>query len=132
MFNKPAPVTQAGWGIILIKMKLSLKNRLIIQSILPQKGSFFQLMVAEQISKSVSVDVKEMEYYGIESIPEEQGGGLRWDIEKDKKKQKDCELGKEHIKMIKEILEKKSEENDLTQETFELAKVIYEAAEKLD
>lgn len=99
-------------------MKLKLKDRLVILSILPQKASFNDQLIAEEIRKKVKVEADEAKALDIQ---EDEKKGLFWDEKKDK--EKEFEFNDPEKNVIKQILIGLDGSKEVTQDMINIYKL---------
>lgn len=97
-------------------MKLALKERITINSILPQEGDFSTMTIKQDIIGKTSITQEEIKKF--EVVSDEVG--TRWNSEKDKGKE--IAFTDLETKLIKESLEKLDKESKLTDESFSVYK----------
>ncbi len=89
-------------------MKLSVKERLVILSILPQEGSRLTWKVQKKLEDDLGFSEEELKLYKFETL---ENGNVRWD---DKAEQeKEIEIGEKANDIIVLALSKLNEQNKL-------------------
>ena len=99
-------------------MKLSLKNRLLLDAMLPKEGKFETLIVISDIRKKITITQKEVVDFEIKSLD---SGGIGWN-EKGIKAELDVEFSEIESSEIAKVLKKKSEDEKLSMDDVELYK----------
>ena len=93
-------------------MKLDVRERLILLSVLPQEGNFITLKVVRKLREGLSFNEEEIKQYKF--VQEDQR--VTWD---DKAEQsKEIELGEKAMDIISEALKKLNEDKKLKDEHF--------------
>lgn len=89
-------------------MKLNIKNRLILLQILPSKGNLSDMVEVMELAKKLKLsdEEKELINYKIDD-----SNNFYWDPDKDF--EKDFELNSDKIKILKDIINKLDEENNI-------------------
>ena len=95
-------------------MKLDVRERLVLLSVLPQEGNFITLKVVRKLREGLSFSEEELKQYNFV-----QGEGtVTWD---DKVEQsKEIEIGEKAMDIIKEALKKLNEDKKLKDEHFSI------------
>ena len=91
-------------------MKLNVKERLVLLTLLPAEGNFLTLKVVRKLRESLSFSEEELEAYKFV----ETNGRTTWN-ETDRPP-KDVQIGKEGRKLIKKALGKLDKEEKLTED----------------
>lgn len=99
-------------------MKLSLKNRLILEAILPKEGKFETLIVVQDIRKKITITQEEIVGFEIKSTD---NGAISWN-EKWVKSEVDIEFSEIETSEISKALKKKSDDEKLNIDDIELYK----------
>ena len=95
-------------------MKLSVKDRLVLLGVLPEKGDFVTLKVVMELRMELGLSAEE-----IETIELKQDGALtRWNIEKDPNKE--FKLSKTAVGIIEMTLKQLDAEKKLTSDHLSL------------
>jgi len=93
-------------------MKLDVRERLVLLSVLPQEGNFITLKVVRKLREGLSFNEEELKQYNF--VQEDQR--VTWD---DKVEQsKEIEIGEKAMDIIKEALKKLNEDKKLKDEHF--------------
>ena len=93
-------------------MELSVRERLVLLSVLPQEGNFITLKVVRQLREALSFSEEELKQY--QFVQSE--GRVTWD---DKAEQvKEIEIGEKAMDIISEALKKLNEDKKLKDEHF--------------
>ena len=93
-------------------MKLDVRERLVLLSVLPQEGNFITLKVVRKLREGLSFSEEELKQYKF--VQEDQR--VTWD---DKAEQvKEIEIGEKAMDIIKEALKKLNEDKKLKDEHF--------------
>ena len=106
-----------------VKIKLGVKDRLMIAQILPQEGDLTAQRVMRDIIEKTELNQGEMKQVGMESL---EGGGIKWDDKKEKQfgpkniKFTDAEIG-----LLKDEIKKLNEKKKITRDTFLLCERIH-------
>ncbi len=98
-------------------MKLGIKDRIILPTILPKEGNFTTLVVKADLLDKIKITQEEIKEFEIES----QADSIKWNPEKDKKKE--FELTELEINLVKDCLKKLDETGKLNDDTFNLFKL---------
>lgn len=97
-------------------MKLNLKDRLLIQGILPAEGNFTTLVIKSDLLEKVKVTQEEITELEIET----KDNVVKWNLEKDIEKEFD--LTELELNLIKDSLKKLDDGGKLNDDTFILYK----------
>lgn len=100
-------------------MTLSLRDRLILPSILPTEGSFTKIVIKNDILDKVKITQEEITEFEIKS--NEENNSVNWN--QTKEKPLDVSFSGLESNLIKECLENLSNEEKLNDETFSLYKL---------
>lgn len=100
-------------------MKLSLKNRLLLEVMLPKEGKFETLIVVSDIRKKIAITQKEIVEFEIKSLD---SGGITWN-HMWVKSEIDIEFSEIEISEIAKTLKKKSDDEKLLVDDIELYKM---------
>ena len=99
-------------------MKLSLKNRLILEAILPKEGKFETLIVVQDIRKKITITQEEIVGFEIKSTD---NGAISWN-EKGVKSEVDTEYSEVETSETAKASTKKSDDEKLNIDDIELYK----------
>ena len=105
-----------------MKVKLSIGERLIVPGVLPQKGSFEDILVKDDFVKKIRFTQEELEKYEIK----QDGQGLKWN---DPKVRFEYELTELEEALIKKQLTEMSNKKELGQEHISLYKKLVSKTE---
>lgn len=95
-------------------MKLDVRERLVLLSVLPQEGNFITLKVLRKLKEVLSFSEEEIKQYNFVQNEDK----VTWD---DKAEQsKEIEIGEKAIDIIKEALKKLDEQKKLRDEHFSI------------
>ena len=103
-------------------MILTIKDRLLIPSILPDCGNIVTMLIAQSITAKTKVSVSEIEKYGIKS----ENGRILW-ISNIPDEGLDVEFEKSEISLMKEGIQKLDENKNVTLDILGLCLKIKEA-----
>ncbi len=103
-------------------MKLSIKERITLLGILPQRGDFVTLSVKFDISRKVAITQDEMKEIEMVSENTPDGNILRWNQEKEVKKE--VEFTESEKSVILDSLKNLDSSKSLNDDTFQLYKMI--------
>jgi len=106
-------------------MKFSVKDRLLISNLFPQKASLTDQILVKDITAKIAITQKEMTAYGLKSSPD---GQIRWDA--DKEKAKNVDFTEAELELLKRQVEEKDKSNEITQEVVDLCIKIKNAEAK--
>jgi len=95
-----------------MKVKLTVKQRINLQSILPAQGDFLTVKMVRVLRESLSFTQKEHESLKLVHHP---NGSVEWDDKADKKCIKEFEIPETIISIIKETLEKLNASKQITE-----------------
>jgi len=104
-------------------MKLNVKQRMLIQAMMPEKGAYSDMMFREQIIDELKFSKEDVEYFGLKPHPENPDV-IIWDLEKDSKKQKDCKLIAQHWEYLNKVILKLDEKEEISIDLFPIVKII--------
>ena len=102
-----------------MKKSLSVKDRLVLDMLMPKQGSAFDLVVSRNFSKRIEFGADEQEALNLRM----EDGQLKWDSEKEKTIE--VEFKVREVSVIKKAVENLDKNNNLGIEAFEVC-------EKLD
>ena len=96
-------------------MKLTVRERLILSSILPQEGDILTLRILRKLQSDLSFSEEELKLYKFETL---EGGMIRWDntIEQEK----EVEVGEKANDIIVLALSKLNEQKKLKMEHLDI------------
>ena len=94
-----------------MKQKLTGTDRLIIPRLLPEKGTLLQQVTVKEVLDIIQIKSAEFEDYGL--VEDKKTGSLSWDPEKIKI-EKEFDLTKVHTTLMKEGVEKKDKDGEIT------------------
>ena len=111
-----------------VKMKLSVKERLMLAQILPREGNLIAQRIMRDIITKTELSQKEMDQVGMEAV---EGGGVKWDDKKE------AEFGQKLIKFtdaeigyLKDQVKKLDETGKVSRDTFLLCERIHNLKSK--
>jgi len=93
--------------------KLTIKDRLILLSILPAKGSLIEMMHVKNLIDKLSFDDKELEEYKIR----QENSFVTWD--NDEEYYKEVQFNSEEIEILKKQIKQKDEAQEILFEMIE-------------
>ncbi len=106
-----------------VKIKLGVKERLMIAQILPREGNLIAQRIMRDIVTKTELSQAEMDEIRMEPV---EGGGVKWDDKKE------AELGQKNVKFtdaeigyLKDQIKKLDETNKVTRDTFVLCERIH-------
>ena len=95
-----------------MKVKLTVKQRIDLQSILPPQGDFLTIKMIRQLRETLSFSQKEHELLKFVNHP---NGSVEWSVSAAKKCLKDIEIPETIVNTIKEILERANTAKQITE-----------------
>lgn len=101
-----------------MKIKLSLKERLVISELLPQQGSITEQITARAIIKKVEITSDEVDKWEIRDIER----GVVWNAAK--AEDLEYELNKTELQLLKSGVEKLDKEKKITQGNLDLCQKV--------
>lgn len=104
-------------------MELSIKDRFILLSILPEKNNFLDFNLKSGIAKKISIGEKEQQELEIRELKDE--GRITWDVEKDLAAPLSVEFTTEEREYLKRTFEKASKE-EFTDDFWQVTRKIYD------
>ncbi len=96
-------------------MKLSIRERLILSSILPQEGDILTLRILRKLQSDLSFSEEELKQYKFETLD---GGMVRWDNTVEQ--EKEIEIGEKANGIIVLALSKLNEQRKLKMEHLDI------------
>lgn len=106
-----------------VKMKLGVKDRLMLAQILPREGNLIAQRIMRDIITKTELSQDEMDKIKMEGV---ESGGVKWDDKKE------AELGQKNIKFtdaeigyLKDQIKKLDETNKISRDTFVLCERIH-------
>lgn len=90
-------------------MELHIKDRLLIPSLLPEKGNFMEFNLKKSILKKIAITEKDREDYGIVEKPEEKR--IEWNVQKDTGTPFVVEFSQEELNYLRKACEAISEQS---------------------
>ena len=103
-------------------MKLTLKERILIQQILPQKGNMLEMLTIKSIVKKVEVTEEESKKFEITA----KGNSIVWNAEgKDAKFE--IEFSEGELKVLKDAVVEMNDKKEITLDNLELCGKIEKA-----
>ncbi len=106
-----------------VKIKLGVKERLMIAQILPREGNLIAQRIMRDIVTKTELSQAEMDQVGMEGV---EGGGVKWDDKKE------AELGQKLVKFtdaeigyLKDEIKKLDEKGKISRDTFQLCERIH-------
>ena len=96
-------------------MELSIRERLVIQSLLPKEGNFITLKILRKLQEDLSFSEEELALYKI--VPKD--NMVSWDNTV-QPQEKEIPIGQKAVDIIKESLVKLDEQKKLNQEHFDI------------
>ena len=102
-----------------MKLKLGIADRLNLIGLLPtEKTTFEDLIICEAITDKLQITVKEIAEFEIKTV----GNSTQWN-EKGVKSELDVKLEEIEANLIKTLLKKKNESNEMSKNYFKLFKL---------
>lgn len=118
--NKQDRVPAKEFGV---KMRLGVKERLMIAQILPREGNLIAQRIMRDIVTKTELSQAEMDEVGMESV---EGGGVKWDDKKEAKAgQKNIKFTDAEIGYLKDQVKKLDETQKVSRDTFLLCERIH-------
>jgi len=112
------PVKESG-----VKIKLGVKDRLMIAQILPSEGDLTAQRVMRDIIQKTELNQEEMKQVGMEGMKD---GGVKWDDKKEKKLgQRNVKFTEAEIGFLKDQVKKLDETHKVSRDTFLLCERIH-------
>jgi len=106
-----------------VKMKLGVKDRLMIAQLLPREGNLIAQRIMRDISQKTELSQEEMDGVGMKSLPT---GGVTWDDKLEKfLGQKTFKFTDAEMGFLKDRVKKLDEEKKVTRDTFLLCERIH-------
>jgi len=106
-----------------VKMKLGVKERLMLAQILPREGNLIAQRIMRDIVTKTELSQAEMDKVGMEGV---EGGGVKWDDKKEEAAgQKNVKFTDAEIGYLKDQIKKLDETNKVTRDTFILCERIH-------
>lgn len=105
-----------------MKVKLNLKERLVLLDLLPQKGTITEQITAKAVIKKVEITSDEIDKWDIRE--ERQGGGniLVWSEKKAEELEYD--FNKAEIRLLEEGVDRLDKEGNITQRNLDLCQKV--------
>lgn len=95
-----------------MRVKLTVKQRIDLQSVLPQQGDFLSIKMIRVLRESLSFTQKEHESLKLTRHP---NGSVEWDAKAGEKCTKEVEIPETIVTIIKETLEKLNTAKQITE-----------------
>lgn len=95
-----------------MKTKLTVKQRLDLQSILPQQGDFTTVKMVRILKEELSFSQEE---HDLMKFKNHKNGSVEWEVSAAKKCKKEVEIPAAIVTIIKEILEKANAAKKITE-----------------
>jgi hypothetical protein len=95
-------------------MKLSIKERLILQGLLPQQGSMLTMTIVQEVQDKIKITSDEISKLNMKETKQ----GITWDAEKEI--ELELELNDSIKKVLKESAQKADKEEKVTTENLSL------------
>jgi len=104
-----------------MKYKLNGIDRLIIPKLFAEKGTMLQQTTVKEVNEKLLIKSDEFEEYGL--VEDKENETLSWN--KDKIKiEKEFDLSKVHIQLLKESVDKKDKDGEINQQILETCQKI--------
>lgn len=103
-------------------MDLHIKERLLIPSILPERGNFMEYNLKKAILKKIAITEQDKADYEIVEKPEEKR--IEWNVQKDQETPLTVDFTKDELEFMRKACETISEQ-DLPDEIWGVAERIY-------
>jgi hypothetical protein len=104
------------------KLTLSVKDRLVIGSLFPQKSNIINQVIARDIAKKLTIDDAEAKKIGLQSFPD---GRYKWDPAKIESKE--YEFTEAELTFLKDQVSRLDKAMEVTVDTLDLCQAIKEA-----
>ena len=95
-----------------MKVKLTIKQRIDLQSVLPQQGDFLTVKMIRVLREDLSFSQKEHKLLGFVNHP---NGSVEWNAKAASKCIKEVEIPETIVSVIKETLEKLNAQKQITE-----------------
>ena len=106
-----------------VKMKLGVKDRLMIAQILPREGNLIAQRIMRDIVTKTELSQAEMDEIGMEPV---EGGGVKWDDKLEKfLGQKTIKFTDAEMGYLKDQIKKLNEKGKISRDTFLLCERIH-------
>jgi len=105
-----------------MKIKLNIKDRLIMPDLLPSQSSMVEQITVRAILKKIELTSDEVDKWGIRDIS---GGRIEWDATK--VKEIEYEFNKAEIQLLKNGVDRLNDEKKVTQQNLDLCEKIRSA-----
>jgi len=121
MSNKNRPrVPAKEFGV---RMKLGVKDRLMIAQLLPKEGNLITQRLIRDIGQKTELSQDEMKQVGMGPA---EGGGIKWDEKKEKEfGQKNIKFTELEMGFLKDQVKKLDEKQKITRDTFLICERIH-------
>jgi hypothetical protein len=97
-----------------MNLKMNVKDRLVLQSILPQQGSMLTMTIVQEVQDKIKITSDEISKLNMKETKQ----GITWDAEK--KIELELELNDSIKKVLKESAQKADKEEKVTTENLSL------------
>ncbi len=101
-------------------MKLTVKERMVLPALYPQKGNLLEQSIVKEITEKTTISEKEATDIKLQRTPR----GYQWDLKKEK--EIDVELSKVEADFLKEQVSRLDKEKAITQELLDVCLKIKE------
>lgn len=106
-----------------VKMKLGVKDRVVIPQILPKEGNFIQQRLVRDIMQKTELSQDEMEFVEMKSSAK---GGVIWEKDKEKElRQKSVKFTGAEIGFLKDSIKKLDETEKINQDTLDFCERVH-------
>lgn len=109
--------------VLGIKLKLNVKDRLLVSALFPEKGNLADQLTAQDIGEKVGLKTKEREEINFRAAPD--GNGVLWNAEGDKAK--NFNFSKTEMKFLKAQVQRLDEAKDIGMDMVTLCAMIDKA-----
>jgi hypothetical protein len=102
-------------------MKLSVKDRMALNGLLPREGTFANMKILHELRMHLSLSEEEHKELSVSETPQSDGRlYLTWDADAAAKADKEIPIGEKANDLLVEELKKLNEEGKLTEDTYPL------------
>jgi len=115
--EKKAKVPKTDMGNV--SLKLSIKDRLVIRNLYPEKSSLTNQIIARDIERKIELSQKEIKAVEMTTLP---SGGVQWNENKDKGK--DVKFTEAEINIIREWINDADKNEQISVNMVDLAQMI--------
>lgn len=109
-----------------MKLTLNVKQRIDLQSILPEQGNFLIFRMIRVLRESLSFNKKE---HGMLKFQTHENGAISWEPKHAHKCSKEVEIPEPIVKIVKNVLKKMNREGKITEAHFGFFKLFFSVSE---